>query len=81
MGQFIFADCKKYIYIQYATLYCKADQPLCFLLHGQNNFSTFFIQNFKPLAIFCACTALFVLDLFRNHIVGFLMTLMAQLIY
>ena len=30
-------------------------------------------RNFKPLAIFCACTAWFVLNLLKNHIVGFLM--------
>ena len=29
------------------------------------------MQNFQPLAIF-ACTTWFVLDLFKNHIVGFL---------
>ena len=29
------------------------------------------IKNFQPLTIFCACTAWFVLDLFKNHIVGF----------
>ena len=29
---------------------------------------------FQPLAIFCACTAWFVADLFGNNIVGFLMT-------
>ena len=37
--------------------------PLCFLN-----------PNFKLLAIFCACTARFVSDMFRNHIVGFPMT-------
>ena len=29
------------------------------------------MRNFKILALFCACTDRFVLDLFRNHIVGF----------
>ena len=42
--------------------YCEADQRL-FLLHRQYNFSSFEIQNFKPLAIFCGCTARFVSDL------------------
>ena len=30
-----------------------------------------YLQNFKPLAIFCDCTVRFVSDLFGNHIVGF----------
>ena len=37
------------------------------------NPSTALIQNFQPLAIFSGCTAWFVSDLVRNHIVGFLM--------
>ena len=32
------------------------------------------LKNFQPLAIFCACTAQFVLDVLKSHIVGFLMT-------
>ena len=36
-------------------------------------FPYFIIPNFKPLAIFCACTVGCVSDLFRNHIVVFLM--------
>ena len=31
------------------------------------------MQNFQPLANFCAYTTRFVSDLFRDHIVGFLM--------
>ena len=37
-----------------------------------NNSSTFLIQNFQPLTIFCKCTARFVLDLVGTQIVGFL---------
>ena len=36
-------------------------------------FIYFVNPNFQPIAIFCACTARFVSDLFGNHIVGFLM--------
>ena len=47
----------------------EADQGVCFrYIH------TFLIQNFKPLAIFCSCTAWFVSDQVRNQNVGFLMT-------
>ena len=52
--------------------YCEADQRLCF--KHMDSTIPFLIQNFQPLAIFFACTAWFVLDLFGNHIVGFLMT-------
>ena len=38
---------------------CAADQRLCFPF-------TFYIRNFKPLAIFYGCTARFVLDLVGN---------------
>ena len=38
-----------------------------FSLHGYYNLSTFKIRNFKPLAIFCGCTAWFVSDLVGNH--------------
>ena len=41
-----------------------------------DNSSPFQIQNFLPLAVSCAYTAWFVSDLFRNHIVGFLMGLL-----
>ena len=51
--------------------YCEADQRLCF--KHMDSTIPFLIQNFQPLAIFFACTAWFVLDLFGNHIVGFLM--------
>ena len=44
----------------------EADQRLCFSLHRWNNPSTFYIRNFKPLAIFCGCTAWFVWDLVGN---------------
>ena len=47
---------------------CKADQHLCFRYTD----STMPVL-FQPLAIFCACTARCVSDLFSNHIVGFLM--------
>ena len=56
----------------------EADQRLCF--HSCNPFTvqsnnfTFLIQNFKPLAIFCSCTAWFVSDQVGNQNVGFLMT-------
>ena len=45
---------------------CEADRRLRFSLHGYS----FLIQNFQLLAIFCACTARFVSDLFGGHIVG-----------
>ena len=37
-----------------------------FSLHSWYNPSTFQIRNFKPLAIFCGCTYLFVSDLVGN---------------
>ena len=57
----------------------KADQCLCFPYTVQ--FCYFLNPKFPasihllclPLSIFCACTAWFVLNLFRNIIVGFLM--------
>ena len=50
----------------------EADQGLCFrYIHSP---LTFFIQNFKPLAIFCSCTAWFVSDQVGNQNVGFFMT-------
>ena len=46
-----------------------------FSLHRLYHLSTFFIQNFKPLAIiFCGCTTKFVSDLVGNPKTGFLMT-------
>ena len=45
-----------------------------FLLHRLYNPSTFQIQNFKPLAILCSCTAWFVSDRVENQNVGFLVT-------
>ena len=48
-------------------------QICAFALFSLHNHSTFLIQNFQPLAIFNACTAQFVSDLFLIHIVGFLM--------
>ena len=55
------------------------DQRLCFRYMDSSTFledSTFYIQNFQSVDIFCACTARFVSNLFGNHIVGFLMTLL-----
>ena len=51
---------------------CEADQRLCFrYMDGPVPlFSK--PKNFKPLAIFIACTDQFVSDLVGNHIVGFL---------
>ena len=43
-----------------------------FRLLGKSNSSSSF-RNFKLLAVFCGCTAWFVLDLLKNHIVCFLM--------
>ena len=54
--------------------YREADQRLCF----RNTDSTIPLLSkyeiFKPLAIFCSCTAWFVLDQVGNQNVGFLMT-------
>ena len=44
---------------------CAADQRL-FSPYGKYNPSSTEVRNFKPLAIFCDCTARFVLDLVRN---------------
>ena len=38
-----------------------------FSLHRQNHPSASYIQNFKPLTIFCGCTARLVFDLVENH--------------
>ena len=46
--------------------YCEADQRLCYSY--TNSTIPLLVQ---PLAIFCNCTAWFVLDLFENHIVVF----------
>ena len=50
----------------------EADQRLC-LRYSASTIPLLLlkIQNFKLLALFCACTCWFVLDLFENHIVGF----------
>ena len=45
------------------TTYRYIVQPLCFLN-----------RNFKPIAIFCGCTARFVSDLVETLKTGFLMT-------
>ena len=47
---------------------CEANQPLYSTLPLLSK-----LKNFQPLAIFCACTAGFVLDVLKSHIVGFLM--------
>ena len=49
-----------------STCNCEAEQRVCFRYS-----SSTYIQNFKLLALFCACTGRFVSDLFGNHIVGF----------
>ena len=46
----------------------KADLLLCFC-----NMDSTIPLLFQSLAILCACSAQFVSDLFKNHIVGFLM--------
>ena len=46
----------------------EADQRLCFRYSDSRPTVPLLL---KPLAIFCSCTARFVLDLFGNHIVGF----------
>ena len=47
------------------------DQCLCFR-YTDNNPSTSYIRNFKPLAIFCSSTDRFVSDLVGNPKTGFL---------
>ena len=47
---------------------CEADQRLCF---RYSESAILFFFNPKFLAVFYASTALFVSDLFGNHIVGF----------
>ena len=49
----------------------EADQRLCFRYSDSTIPLLLKIQNFKLLALFCACTGRFVSDLFGNHIVGF----------
>ena len=48
----------------------EADQRLCFR-YTDSTIPLLPKQNFKLLALFCACTSQFVSDLFGNHIVGF----------
>ena len=38
----------------------------CFVFCNKDNTLTYEIRNFKPLAIFCCCTAWFVSDLVGN---------------
>ena len=45
----------------------EADQRLCFRYIDSTISLLPLIQNFKPLAILCGCTARFVWDLVRNH--------------
>ena len=52
---------------------CEADQHLCFRYMDSTIPQLSKNQNFQPLAIFCACIARFVSDLFENHAAGFLM--------
>ena len=54
---------------------CIADQNLCFRCTD----STIPLLILKFQATFYACIAQFVLDLFENHIVGFLITLIIYL--
>ena len=50
----------------------EADQRLCFRYLDSTMPLLSKSKNFKPLAISCGCTAWFVSDLVRIHIVGFL---------
>ena len=52
---------------------CKADQRLCFPYRDSTILVLSKYKISRALAIFCGCTAWFVSDLVRNHIVGFLM--------
>ena len=52
----------------------EADQRLCFRYIDSTIPLLSKSEIFKPLAMFCSCTALFVLDLVGNQNVGFLMT-------
>ena len=51
-----------------------ADQLFCFCYIDSTNPLLPLFQNFKPLTIFCGCTARFVLDLVGNPIDKFFMT-------
>ena len=51
---------------------CEADHRLCFCYTDSTIPTLSKSEISKPLAIFCACTARFVSDLFGNHVVGFL---------
>ena len=53
--------------------YCEADQLLCFHYTISTTPLLCKSKNFVLQAFFCVCRAQFVSDLFRNHIVGFLM--------
>ena len=52
----------------------EADQRLCFRYIDNTIPLLSKSKKFKPLVIFCSCTAWFVSDQVRNKIVGFLMT-------
>ena len=49
----------------------EADHRLCFRYSDSTIPLLPKSENFKLLALFCACTGRFVSDLFGNHIVGF----------
>ena len=49
-----------------AQISCEADQHLCSRITESTIPFLFLIQNFQPLAIFCACMARFVSYLVRN---------------
>ena len=50
----------------------EADQRLCFCYSDSTVPLLLKSENFRLLALFCACTGRFVSDLFGNDIVGFL---------
>ena len=50
----------------------EADQRLCFRSMDSTIPLLSKPRNFKPLAIFCDCTARFLSDMVKNHNVGFL---------
>ena len=58
---------------------CQADQPLCFHYSDSTISLLPKSQNFKLLAIFCACTAWFVSDLYETPKTGFLRSWLTHL--
>ena len=68
-------SCRNYMsrFMRKPTI-CEADQRLCFRYLDSTIPLLSKYKNFKPLAISSGCTAWFVSDLVRNHIVGFLMS-------